>query len=85
MANWGAAVPIIVGIIGISGVVIPAFSTVLINQTYNKPNLNIDIGSPGPVAENSTVIIVEVTNMGTMPATNLSLLLTTAAYCYEYL
>jgi hypothetical protein len=68
MANWGAAVPIIVAIIGISGVVIPTFST----QIYNKPSLNIDIPNE---LENGTQII-ELSNNGTVPATNLSLVLT---------
>ena len=45
----------------------------LLTKLYNKPNLNIDIIPPGP---NSTIIGLEVTNSGTVPATNLSLLLT---------
>jgi hypothetical protein len=68
MTNWGAAVPIIVAIIGISGVIVPP----LINQII-KPNLNIDIG-PGP--KNDTETIIEITNSGTVPATNLSLIFT---------
>ena len=44
MVNWGAAVPIVVAIIGISGVILPVFSSIYINQTYNKPTINIDIG-----------------------------------------
>jgi len=44
MVNRGAAVPIVVAIIGISGVILPVFSSIYINQTYNKPTINIDIG-----------------------------------------
>ena len=43
MVNWGAAVQVIVPIIGVSGVIIPIFLTPLINQTYNKPDLEINI------------------------------------------
>jgi hypothetical protein len=70
MSNWGAAVPIIVAIIGISGFIVP----LLINQIINKPNLNIDIGS-GPKFDTETII--QLTNSGTVPATNLSLIFTT--------
>ncbi len=73
MTNWGAAVPIIVAIIGISGVIVPSLSTPLINQIYNKPNLKIDIISE---SKNKTATTVNLTNTGTMPATNLSLILT---------
>ena len=44
MVNWEAAAPIVVAIIGISGVILPVFSSIYINQTYNKPTINIDIG-----------------------------------------
>jgi len=37
MVNWGMVTPVVVAIIGISGVVLPAFSSVFINQIYNKP------------------------------------------------
>ena len=70
MANWGSVVPIIVAIIGVSGFIIPVFSTPIINQ--NKPNVNIDIGTQ---LENGKEII-DVTNTGTVPATNLSLIVT---------
>jgi hypothetical protein len=71
MTNWGAAVPIMVAVIGISGVILPAFSTPLINQIYNKPSLSIDIGPVGPGKT-----MINLTNSGTMPATNLSLIVT---------
>lgn len=73
MTNWGAAIPIIVAIIGISGVIVPSLSTPLINQIYNKPSLKIDIISE---SKNKTATTVNLTNTGTMPATNLSLILT---------
>ena len=72
MVNWGGAVPIVVAIIGISGVVINPFSTPLINRIYNTPNIDIDISSE---LENGKQIII-LSNIGAMPATNLSLTLT---------
>jgi hypothetical protein len=64
----GAAVPVIVAIIGVSGVILPAFSTTLINQIYNKPNLEIDISR---LSES----VIGKQNSGTIPATNLSLII----------
>jgi hypothetical protein len=72
MVNWGVAVPIVVAIIGISGVIIPVFSTPIINQIYNKPN--IDIGIPSELENGKQIIILS--NIGAMPATNLSIILT---------
>jgi hypothetical protein len=72
MVNWGAVTPVIVAIIGVSGVIIPVISTPLVNQIYNKPDLKIDIPSE---LENGKQIIT-LTNSGTMPASNLSLILT---------
>ena len=71
MVNWGAVSPIIVAIIGASGVIVP----ILINQLYNKPNIDIDIkNSTQEDPKNSTIITLS--NIGTMPATNLSLIIT---------
>jgi hypothetical protein len=69
MANWGTAIPIIVAIIGISGLIVPPLSAI-----YNKPNLNIDIGSK-KAEPNQTLI--NLTNSGAVPASNLSFILTT--------
>src|SRR5262249_36536356 len=67
MVNWGAIiVPIIVAIISVSPV------APLINQLFIKPNLNIAIPNE---LENGKQII-ELSNNGTVPATNLSLVLT---------
>jgi hypothetical protein len=73
MAKWDTAVPIIVAIIGIIGtaIIVPTFSSVLPSQFLNKPILNIDIK---PASYYNTII--KVTNGGTTPATNLSLILT---------
>jgi hypothetical protein len=71
MTNWGAAVPVIVAIIGISRFIVPPLSVLLINQIYNKPNVNIEIGTVGPGKT-----MINLTNSGTMPATNLSLTVT---------
>ena len=40
MVNWGTVTPIVVAIIGISGVVLPASLSFFINQFYNKPIIN---------------------------------------------
>jgi hypothetical protein len=71
MVNWGSVIPIIVALIGVSGVVIPAFS-----GTFFKPNLNIDMshcigidyGCHGRQ-------YINISNTGAIPATNLSLIL----------
>jgi hypothetical protein len=72
MVNWGTVTPIVVAIIGISGVVLPIFSTVYVNQFYNKPSINIDIGMRPEKGKQ----IINITNSGTVPATNLSLVIT---------
>ena len=72
MVNWGTVTPIVVAIIGISGVVLPAFSSVFINQIYNKPSINIDI----PTEPGRDKQIINITNSGTIPATNLTIVIT---------
>ena len=72
MVNWGTVTPIVVAIIGISGVVLPAFLVIFINQIYNKADIDIDIGTK---PENGKQII-NITNSGTIAATNLSLIVT---------
>lgn len=69
MVNWGTVTPIVVAIIGI---VLPVLSAVFINQIYSKPTINIDLGMK---LENGKQII-NITNSGTIPATNLSLIIT---------
>ena len=73
MVNWGTVTPIVVAIIGISGFVLPAFSSVFINQIYNKPAINIDIDTKSEKG----IQKINITNSGTIPATNLSLIITT--------
>ncbi len=72
MVNWGTVTPIVVAIIGISGVVLPAASSFFINQFYNKPNVNAVISQEQEKGKQ----IINITNSGTIPATNLSLMIT---------
>jgi hypothetical protein len=77
VVNWGSAVPIIVAIIGVSGIAIPAISA-----TFNKPSINIDVTRDiyGPTTNESFVThlppqLINLSNNGSAPATNLSLFL----------
>ncbi|HEY7082590.1 MAG TPA: hypothetical protein VH500_23105 [Nitrososphaeraceae archaeon] len=72
MINWGTITPVIVAIIGMSGFVVPAFSSVFINEIYKRPTINIDIGTE-PEKDKQ---IINITNSGPIPATNLSLIIT---------
>ncbi|HKG89488.1 MAG TPA: hypothetical protein VKA95_14285 [Nitrososphaeraceae archaeon] len=67
MVNWGEnTVPIIVALIGIVGVVAP---TLLSNQIFNKPDVDVGIYTNGNKAK------IGVSNDGWIPATNISLLI----------
>jgi hypothetical protein len=67
MVNWGEnTVPIIVALIGIAGIVAP---TLLSNQIFNKPDVDMVIYASGNKAK------IGVSNDGFIPATNISLLI----------
>jgi hypothetical protein len=85
MTNWGPAIPIIVAIIGLSGFILPQFSTTLFNQVYNKPYLYMTISSTTNVASGLSRTSFNFTNSGTMPATNLSLILTAENKTIDYI
>jgi hypothetical protein len=56
MVNWGTVTPVVVAIIGISGVVLPVFSTVFINQIYIKPTAYDQGGRKTSVEKPSTPV-----------------------------
>src|SRR5215213_3992513 len=69
MVNSAIMIPLFVAFLGISGTIIP----ILINNYYqssNKPFINVDIQTP----DNHTAY-AEVSNTGSSPATNISLLI----------
>jgi len=70
MVNWGVAVPIIVAIIGVIGTSIIAPLLTFYPQLNNKPSLEIAMHS------NDGKTVIDLNNFGTIPATNITLMLT---------
>ena len=73
MANWGVITPILVPVIGILAAISPFLVTNFYNQFYGTPNVNLEI-IPN-VENNSSRTRFHISNLGAVPATNLSFLL----------